>query len=85
MHRNEILKGVRILDLHHRLRRPYAGRLLAGYGAEVIKIESSKGGLDTFRHYGQHKDIDAAPQVHRVQSRRPLLERSISNILLARG
>ena len=41
---------------------PYAGRLLAGYGAEVIKIESKKGGLDTFRHYGQHKDIDAAPR-----------------------
>ncbi len=41
---------------------PYAGRLLAGYGAEVIKIESRKGGLDTFRHYGQHKDIDAAPR-----------------------
>jgi benzylsuccinate CoA-transferase BbsF subunit len=36
--------------------------LLAGYGAEVIKIESRKGGLDTFRHYGQHQDIDAAPR-----------------------
>jgi benzylsuccinate CoA-transferase BbsF subunit len=41
---------------------PYAGRLLANYGAEVIKIESRKGGLDTFRHYGQHKNIDAAPR-----------------------
>ena len=38
------------------------GRLLANYGAEVIKIESRKGGLDTFRHYGQHKDIDEAPR-----------------------
>jgi benzylsuccinate CoA-transferase BbsF subunit len=28
----------------------------------VIKVESRKGGLDTFRHYGQHKDIDAAPR-----------------------
>ena len=36
--------------------------MLAAYGAEVIKIESRKGGLDTFRHYGQHKDIDAAPR-----------------------
>jgi benzylsuccinate CoA-transferase BbsF subunit len=35
---------------------------LANYGAEVIKIESRKGGLDTFRHYGQHQDIDAAPR-----------------------
>jgi crotonobetainyl-CoA:carnitine CoA-transferase CaiB-like acyl-CoA transferase len=59
---NEILKGVRILTFTTGYAGPYAGRLLAGYGAEVIKIESRKGGLDTFRHYGQHKDIDAAPR-----------------------
>ena len=59
---NEILKGVRILAFTTGYAGPYAGRLLAGYGAEVIKIESRKGGLDTFRHYGQHKDIDAAPR-----------------------
>jgi crotonobetainyl-CoA:carnitine CoA-transferase CaiB-like acyl-CoA transferase len=59
---NDILKGVRILAFTTGYAGPYAGRLLAGYGAEVIKIESRKGGLDTFRHYGQHKDIDAAPR-----------------------
>jgi len=59
---NEILKGVRVLAFTTGYAGPYAGRLLAGYGAEVIKIESRKGGLDTFRHYGQHKDIDAAPR-----------------------
>jgi benzylsuccinate CoA-transferase BbsF subunit len=59
---NEILKGVRILAFTTGYAGPYAGRLLAGYGAEVIKIESKRGGLDTFRHYGQHKDIDAAPR-----------------------
>ena len=59
---NEILKGVRILAFTTGYAGPFAGRLLAGYGAEVIKIESKKGGLDTFRHYGQHKDIDAAPR-----------------------
>ena len=59
---NDILKGVRILALTTGYAGPYAGRLLANYGAEVIKIESKKGGLDTFRHYGQHKDIDAAPR-----------------------
>ena len=59
---NEILKGVRILTFTTGYAGPYAGRLLAAYGAEVIKIESRKGGLDTFRHYGQHKDIDAAPR-----------------------
>jgi crotonobetainyl-CoA:carnitine CoA-transferase CaiB-like acyl-CoA transferase len=59
---NRILQGVRILAFTTGYAGPYAGRLLAGYGAEVIKIESRKGGLDTFRHYGQHKDIDAAPR-----------------------
>lgn len=59
---NDILKGVRILAFTTGYAGPYAGRLLASYGAEVIKIESRKGGLDTFRHYGQHKDIDAAPR-----------------------
>jgi len=59
---NDILKGVRILAFTTGYAGPYAGRLLAGYGAEVIKIEPRKRGLDTFRHYGQHKDIDAAPR-----------------------
>ena len=59
---NDILNGVRILAFTTGYAGPFAGRLLAGYGAEVIKIESRKGGLDTFRHYGQHKDIDAAPR-----------------------
>ncbi|HUK41069.1 MAG TPA: CoA transferase [Candidatus Acidoferrales bacterium] len=59
---DEILKGVRIVSFTTGYAGPYAGRLLASYGAEVIKIESKKGGLDTFRHYGQHKDIDAAPR-----------------------
>jgi crotonobetainyl-CoA:carnitine CoA-transferase CaiB-like acyl-CoA transferase len=59
---NQILNGVRILAFTTGYAGPYAGRLLANYGAEVIKIESRKGGLDTFRHYGQHKDIDAAPR-----------------------
>lgn len=59
---SDILKGVRILAFTTGYAGPYAGRLFAAYGAEVIKVESKKGGLDTFRHYGQHKDIDAAPR-----------------------
>ncbi len=59
---NDILNDVRILAFTTGYAGPFAGRLLANYGAEVIKIESKKGGLDTFRHYGQHKDIDAAPR-----------------------
>ena len=59
---NHILKGIRVLAFTTGYAGPYAGRLLANYGAEVIKVESRKGGLDTFRHYGQHKDIDEAPR-----------------------
>ena len=59
---NYIPKGLRILAFTTGYAGPYAGRLLANYGAEVIKVESRKGGLDTFRHYGQHKDIDEAPR-----------------------
>ncbi len=59
---NRILEGVRILAFTTGYAGPYAGRLLAEYGAEVIKVESRKGGLDTFRHYGQYKNINAAPR-----------------------
>ncbi|MBI4528020.1 MAG: CoA transferase [Deltaproteobacteria bacterium] len=59
---NRILEGVRILAFTTGYAGPYAGRLLAQYGAEVIKIESYKGGLDSFRHYGTYKSIDAAPR-----------------------
>jgi crotonobetainyl-CoA:carnitine CoA-transferase CaiB-like acyl-CoA transferase len=51
---NEILKGVRILAFTTGYAGPYAGRLLANYGAEVFKIESKLGGLDSFGLYGQH-------------------------------
>jgi benzylsuccinate CoA-transferase BbsF subunit len=59
---NHILKGVRILSFTTGYAGPYAARLLAQYGAEVIKVESYRGGLDTFRHYGQHNDVNAAPR-----------------------
>jgi len=56
MSSNQILQGVRILAFTTGYAGPYAGRLLASYGAEVIKIESKKGGLDTFRHYQDLRD-----------------------------
>lgn len=37
-----MLKGIKILDLTHRLPGPLAGKILADLGAEVIKIEDEK-------------------------------------------
>ncbi|MFQ5859511.1 MAG: CaiB/BaiF CoA transferase family protein [Anaerolineae bacterium] len=59
---NRILEGVRVIAFTNGYAGPYAGRLLAQFGADVIKVESYSGGLDTFRHYGQHRDVDAAPR-----------------------
>ncbi len=57
---NDILKGVRVIAFTNAYAGPYAGRLMAQYGAEVIKVESKTGGLDTFRHFG--KDVDSSPR-----------------------
>ncbi len=59
---SRILEGVRILAFTNGYAGPYAGRLLAQYGAEVIKIESHNKGLDTFRSYRTSESLDAAPR-----------------------
>ena len=38
------LEGLRVVDLTRALAGPYATLLLAGLGAEVIKVEDPKGG-----------------------------------------
>lgn len=53
------LQGVRVLEHTKVWAGPYAGKLLALLGAEVIRVESL-GSLDASRRYGV-KDIDAAP------------------------
>src|SRR5918992_5544771 len=37
------LEGVKVLDLTHHIAGPYCGKLLAGFGAEVIKVERPAG------------------------------------------
>ncbi len=50
----QALDNVTVLDLTHHIAGPYATRLLAGLGADVIKIERPGG--DIARRLGPHKD-----------------------------
>jgi crotonobetainyl-CoA:carnitine CoA-transferase CaiB-like acyl-CoA transferase len=51
---SEILKGIRILEVSNFVSGPWACQMLAEYGAEVIKIESPKGG-DPFRSFSENQ------------------------------
>ncbi|MFQ5851778.1 MAG: CaiB/BaiF CoA transferase family protein [Candidatus Binatia bacterium] len=56
------LSGMRVLSFDHVLAGPYGMTLLAELGAEVIKVESRKGGLDPFRFFGAGQDPNLSPR-----------------------
>lgn len=69
---DQALSPLRILDLTHYVAGPFCTKLMAGFGAEVIKIERSKTG-DNLRSIGPFYDDD------------PGMERSIPFLWLNTG
>src|SRR5580765_18214 len=56
------LDGMRIVSFDHVLAGPYGTTILADLGADVFKIESSKGGMDPFRFFGTGEDPNLSPR-----------------------
>ncbi|HZR98645.1 MAG TPA: CoA transferase [Chloroflexota bacterium] len=54
------LSGVRVLSLTTGIAGPHAARALAQSGAEVIKLESRRGGLDSFRLFSPDGDLNTS-------------------------
>ena len=54
------LEGVRVLEVGTFVSAPYCGRLFAGYGADVVKIEPPGG--DLARAHGPFKDGEPNPE-----------------------
>jgi crotonobetainyl-CoA:carnitine CoA-transferase CaiB-like acyl-CoA transferase len=55
--RSGALSGLRVLELGSTVAAPFCGRLLADFGAEVVKVEPFEG--DTVRTMGRHRDGDS--------------------------
>jgi crotonobetainyl-CoA:carnitine CoA-transferase CaiB-like acyl-CoA transferase len=61
-HSDAPLDGMRIVSFDHVLAGPYGTTILAELGADVIKVESSKGGMDPFRFFGTGEDPNLSPR-----------------------
>lgn len=59
---NGPLEGMRIVSFDHVLAGPYGTTILAELGADVIKVESGKGGMDPFRFFGTGEDPNLSPR-----------------------
>ena len=58
----EILQGIRVVELASYVAAPICGRMLADYGAEVIKVERSTG--DAWRTVGNNTNVKAYPDAN---------------------
>jgi crotonobetainyl-CoA:carnitine CoA-transferase CaiB-like acyl-CoA transferase len=65
------LADLSVLDLTHHIAGPYCTKLLADYGAEVIKIERPDGG-DAARRYGPFPHDEPHPEKTALRARHPL-------------
>jgi crotonobetainyl-CoA:carnitine CoA-transferase CaiB-like acyl-CoA transferase len=59
---NGPLHGMRIVSFDHVLAGPYGTTILAELGADLIKVESRKGGMDPFRFFGTGEDPNLSPR-----------------------
>lgn len=54
------LNGLRVISLTTGIAGPTTARTLAQSGAEVIKVESLNGGVDSFRYYSTEDDLESS-------------------------
>ena len=57
----QALGGIKVLDLSHHIAGPYCTRILAGFGADVIKVEKPGQG-DGTRHMGPFLEDEPGPE-----------------------
>lgn len=72
------LEGICVVEIGHSLAAPYAGMVLAGLGAEVIKVESPDGG-DHARDWGPPYIDGAAALFHAVNHGKASVAMSLSD------
>ena len=72
----ELLDGIRVLELARHTSGPFAGKLLADYGADVIKVEAPEG--DPARHEGPFKDDIPNPETSALFLHLNLGKRSVT-------
>ena len=56
MDKNTALSGLKVIELGNAVSAPFCSALLADFGADVIKIESPKGG-DMIRGMGNFRNL----------------------------